>query len=117
MGEEQIPCQTPLDTQVSQDTLQIMKAAIPYMPQKGQKLLAIYAKIRELSNTLSYFRSSQPELSIMSISTVQPEEMLNDMKKYASDCTRNQIDQLLFALNTIQLIQMYQENSPGGEES
>ena len=53
----------------------------------------------------------------MSVSPVQPEEMLNDMKKYASDYTRNQIDQLLFALNTIQLLQMYQENSPGGEEA
>ncbi|MDY4668379.1 MAG: hypothetical protein SO415_00050 [Oliverpabstia sp.] len=117
MGEEQIPCQTPLDTRVSQDALQIMKAAIPYMPQKGQKLLAVYAKFRELSNTLSFFHSPQPELSIMSVSPVQPEEMLNDMKKYASDYTRNQIDQLLFALNTIQLLQMYQENSTGGEEA
>ena len=83
-----------------------MKAAIPYMPQKGTKTTCRLCKIQRVIQPRSFFHSPQPELSIMSVSPVQPEEMLNDMKKYASDYTRNQIDQLLFALNTIQLLQM-----------
>ena len=106
MNEEQMSCQTPLDALISQDSLQIIKAAIPYMPLKSQQFL---------SNTISFFHHTQPELSMMSASSVQPEEILNDMRKYLSDPAKNQIDQLLFALNTIQLIQMYQENPTGGE--
>ena len=107
MNEEQMSCQTPLDALISQDSLQIIKAAIPYMPLKSQQFLSIYAKV--------FFHHTQPELSMMSASSVQPEEILNDMRKYLSDPAKNQIDQLLFALNTIQLIQMYQENPTGGE--
>ena len=115
MNEEQMSCQTPLDALISQDSLQIIKAAIPYMPLKSQQFLSIYAKVKELSNTISFFHHTKPELSMMSASSVQPEEILNDMRKYLSDPAKNQIDQLLFALNTIQLIQMYQENPTGGE--
>lgn len=115
MNEEQMSCQTPLDALISQDSLQIIKAAIPYMPLKSQQFLSIYAKVKELSNTISFFHHTQPELSMMSAFSVQPEEILNDMRKYLSDPAKNQIDQLLFALNTIQLIQMYQENPTGGE--
>ena len=115
MNEEQMSCQTLLDALISQDSLQIIKAAIPYMPLKSQQFLSIYAKVKELSNTISFFHHTQPELSMMSASSVQPEEILNDMRKYLSDPAKNQIDQLLFALNTIQLIQMYQENPTGGQ--
>ena len=85
MNEEQMSCQTLLDALISQDSLQIIKAAIPYMPLKSQQFLSIYAKVKELSNTISFFHHTQPELSMMSASSVQPEEILNDMRKYLSD--------------------------------
>lgn len=46
MNEEQMSCQTPLDALISQDSLQIIKAAIPYMPLKSQQFLSIYAKVK-----------------------------------------------------------------------
>lgn len=115
MKEEETLCQTPLDQLIAQDSLQIMKAAVPYLPPRGQQMLSVYTKIKELFNTIHYFQQPQPELSIMSAPSLQPEDMLNNMRKYASGPMKGQIDQLLIALNTIQLIQMYQEQPEGGE--
>lgn len=102
---------TPLDAMVSQDSLQVLKAAIPYMSGKSQQLFSVYAKMMELTNTISFFRSPQPELAMMSEKpeSLQPADMLSDIRKFAQGPMKDQIDQLLFALNTIQLIQMYQE--------
>ena len=71
-----------------------------------------YAKIMELSNTISLFGKPQPELSMMSAQaeSMQPADMLNDIRQYAQGPAKEAIDQVLFALNTIQLIQMYQED-------
>lgn len=112
MSEETTPPLTPLDAMLSQDSLQVLKAAVPYMPSKSQQFLSVYAKMMELSNTIAFFRHQQPELSMMSSKskTVQPEEMLNDIRRFATGSAKDNIDQLLFALNTIQLLQIYQEN-------
>lgn len=112
MNEEITSPLTPLDSMVSQDSLQVLKAAVPYLPARSRQLLSVYAKILELSNTISFFRRPQPELSMMSAGSknITPEEMLNDIRKYTAGSARDNIDQLLFMLNTIQLLQTYQEN-------
>lgn len=112
MNEETNQPMTPLDSMVSQDSIQVLKAAIPYFSGKSQQVLSIYAKMLELSNTISIFSHPQPEMTMMSSSqeAVQPVDMLNDIRKYATGSIRDSIDQILFALNTIQLLQMYQEN-------
>lgn len=119
MNEETTPPLTPLDSAVAQDSIQVLKAAIPYMPAKSQQLLSVYAKMMELSNTISYFRRPQPELSMMSSASksVSTEEMLNDIRRYATGPVKSNIDQLLFALNTLQLLQMYQEPSENQEDN
>lgn len=118
MNDESMSPMTPLDTMVSQDSIQVLKAALPYLSGPSQQILSIYAKTAELSNTISYFQNPQPELTMMSshAQAVQPAEMLNDIRQYTSGSMRNSIDQLLFALNTIQLIQMYQE-TPAPQEN
>lgn len=112
MSEDSTPPMTPLDAMISQDSIQVLKAAIPYFSGRSQQVLSIYAKAMELSNTISFFSNSQPEMTMMSANQkdIQPSEMLNDIRKYANGPVRDGIDQLLFALNTIQLLQMYQEN-------
>lgn len=112
MNEDNTSPMTPLDTMITQDSLQILKAAVPYMNSRGQRIFSIYAKLMELSNTLSLFGKPQPELSMMSVSreSLQPADMLGEIRRYASGPTQESIDQLLFALNTIQLIQLYQDH-------
>ena len=112
MNEDTTQSMTPLDSMVSQESIQVLKAAIPYFSGKSQQILSIYAKMMELSNTISIFNHPQPEMTMMSSGSkpVQPVDMLNDIRKYATGPIRDSIDQILFALNTIQLIQMYQDN-------
>lgn len=108
--DEHVTNMTPLDQMVCQDHLQMLKAAIPYLPRNNQKFLSIYAKLMELSHTVSYYQQPQPEIAKMEASpSVQPMEMLQELRKYMSGPTKSKIDQLLFACNTIQLMQMYQE--------
>ena len=63
MNEEQIS-QTLLDQMVSSDRGQMIKAAIPYLPPKGQQIFSVYEKAVEFINTVSVFskRSSGSDL-------------------------------------------------------
>ena len=54
MNEEQIS-QTLLDQMVSSDREQMIKAAIPYLPPKGQQIFSVYEKAVEFINTVSVF--------------------------------------------------------------
>ena len=54
MNEEQIS-QTLLDQMVSSDRGQMIKAAIPYLPPKGQQIFSVYEKAVEFINTVSVF--------------------------------------------------------------
>ena len=119
MNEEQFSPVTPLDAVISQDSLQLLKAAVPYMPGRAGRMLSVYAKMMELSNTIALFDHPQPELSIMSSQArnTQPADILGDIRQYTGGAARDAVDQLLFVLNTIQLVQMYQENpEPQGVE-
>ena len=68
MNEEQIS-QTLLDQMVSSDRGQMIKAAIPYLPPKGQQIFSVYEKAVEFINTVSVFskRSSGSDLCAMSM--------------------------------------------------
>ena len=47
--------QTMLDQLVCDDRSQIMKAALPYLPEQGRGIFAIYAKYLELQHTFRLF--------------------------------------------------------------
>ena len=54
MNDDQV-AQTLLDQMVSSDQGQMIKAAIPYLPPKGQQIFSIYEKAAEFLNTVSIF--------------------------------------------------------------
>lgn len=102
---------TYLDSVTSGDSLEILKASIPYLPPKAQQVLALYIKWRELSNVISYFRHPCPDLSMMSAreDTADPEQMLLELQKHAQGPFKESIDSMLFTLNAIQLFSANQE--------
>ena len=55
MNEEHTSPMTPLDQMLAQDSLQMLKAAVPYFPAGAQRIFALYAKMMELSHTISMF--------------------------------------------------------------
>lgn len=118
MSDETTPM-TPLDQMVSGESLQLLKAAVPYLPQQGQRILSVYAKFAELKNTLTLF--SQPrEMSAMS----QPErrepppmEFLEELSRYSSGAFRENVKNLeqAFAL-ALAMQEMSAQEVQGGEE-
>lgn len=116
-SENQIPF-TPFDSMIMQDSIQILKASMPYFPAPFQSTLAAYIKLRELMNTLSLYRTRQTDLSAMSVNTehVSPVDMLQEIRRYQGESAQEKVDQLLFILNAVQLMQMNQEQSFSQEE-
>lgn len=108
---------TPFDAAVTQDSLQMLKATLPYMPPNLQKTLAVYAKISELSNTISYFRSFSPELKMMSSpQAMPPSEILTQLRQYTNGPMQGTIDQLLFFCNAMQMMQSFEDMSDSNQE-
>lgn len=81
--EEEIIAQTKFDQLISDDQSQMLKAFIPYLSPRGQQLLSVFTKTRELSNTLALFRGRQPDMQICSSSVSSPSELLDDLRKLA----------------------------------
>lgn len=118
MNEENDIPLTPLDAMVAQDSLQILKAAVPYLNGNARQYISIYTKLAELSNTLSLCRRGNPDVSMMSAQSQAhtPLDMLNDIRRYLNPNARAQIDQMILTLNTIQILQMMQTTTEGEEE-
>lgn len=112
MSEESLPPMTPLDQMVSQSSVQMLKAAVSYLPMRTQRFFAIYAKLAELSHTISAFSMPQAELTMMSESrqaAVEPTDLLNQLRTYAGNSEKEKIDQLLFAFHALEILQMSQD--------
>jgi len=90
MNEEQIS-QTLLDQMVSSDRGQMIKAAIPYLPPKGQQIFSVYEKAVEFINTVSVFskRSSGSDLCAMSMPAQNPVDIVNDIRSFCYGPSRD----------------------------
>ena len=53
--------QTALDQMVISDRDQMLKASVPYLPPKGQQILSVYEKAKELVNTVSQYDGCRPD--------------------------------------------------------
>ena len=111
-GQDTFPM-TPLDQMVSSESLQILKAAVPYAPPSARKLLSVFAKFQEFKTALSLFPDSG-SLSAMSVETpeVSSFEMLEEIRRFAMGRSKENIESLISALSTLQIFQaMQQEES------
>ena len=79
MNEDHIAPMTPLDQMLAQDSLQMLKAAVPYFPADVQRVFALYAK------------------------------MMEQLRTYAGESQKEMIDQILFAFHALEILQMPQE--------
>ena len=113
--QEEFPM-TPLDQMLSSESLQIIKAAVPYAPPPMQKLLSVYAKVQELKTALTLFPAGE-SLQAMSAETarVSPAEMLSDISRFAVGSVRESMENLSSALTAAELFQTMQaEGSDAG---
>lgn len=118
MNEEESVKMTPLDRIVSQDQLQLLKAAIPYTSPNLQSMLSIFAKTMELKETIRRFSGIQ-EVSMMSCADMThttPVEMLQDLGQYLSGEMKENLKGAVTAVTAMQMFQMYQEEGSLAEE-
>ena len=108
MNEDHIAPMTPLDQMLAQDSLQMLKAAVPYFPADAQRVFALYVKMMELSHTIAMFSGGPAEL-MMKSGTSQPLDILQQLRTYAGESQKEMIDQILFAFHALEILQMPQE--------
>lgn len=108
---------TPLDQMISDDRLQLLKAAIPYAPAAMRNTLSVYAKFRELQSVMAL--AQQPPAVQMMSSGPGPArglEMLKDIGSYTSGQIHDLFEQMSSAMETLRMLQMYQEMAEGGTD-
>lgn len=115
--EQDFVARTALDELVESDQDQLIKAMVPYLPASGQQLLSVYAKTRELMNTMALFQNqrNRADMQAASISGNDPLSMLQDIRKCCGGESRRQIDHITSLIATIQMMKIMNEDPPGGE--
>ena len=105
MLEDTLKVLPAIDQIANGDHLLMMKAAIPYLPQPGQKFMALFVKATELTNILGFYRTS-PDLCACSIDEqhTSPTEMLQDIRCFCNQQEQDSIDQ---CIQMFQMIHLY----------
>ena len=118
MNEEQIS-QTLLDQMVSSDRGQMIKAAIPYLPPKGQQIFSVYEKAVEFINTVSVFskRSSGSDLCAMSMPAQNPVDIINDIRSFCYGPSRDKLNQMVNMMAMVQMLQLMNQPADGEKEA
>lgn len=100
--------QTALDQMIGNDYDQMMKAVIPYLPPKGQQVLSVYEKTKELRNTISLFSGAGQGVSICEAqaSVSEPLEIINDIRRFCYGKSKNTLDQMVNMMAMLQLLQV-----------
>lgn len=100
--------QTLLDQMVSSDRGQLIKAAIPYLPPKGQQVFSVYEKAAELLNTISIFgrAGSGSSLSAMSMPVQDPMDMINEIRGFCYGPSRDKLNQMVNMMAMVQMLQL-----------
>lgn len=106
---------TPIDEMINTDSMQMMKAMIPYLPTGNQPMFTMCAKMMELMQTMNLFNQRNQEMSMMSMSTEEPMNhdpmlMIQEIGKYCNPATREHFDQMSQMFTAIQMMQFMQEN-------
>lgn len=103
---------TPVDALVSDDSLQILKACIPFFGIREQSLILAFTKFTEFRRSIKLVKEDSGRLQACSVNPQlrTPLYMLNHVRPYCSEHNRHTIDTLL---QYFQMLQMYQSmNDP-----
>ena len=121
MDQEYI-AQTALDQMVGTDQGQLLKALIPYFPPRQQQFLSVFAKARELSNTVALFTKPSEAMQIQAAEAkkkaqaaaapAQPLEVINDLRRYCFGDIRKTLDQITNMMTMAEMLRMMNEPSP-----
>ena len=114
--EQEPIARTALDEMVESDQDQTAESHDPVLPLPVSGFICVY----ESPGTLEYhvaFQSSRrtADLQATGFSGTDPLEMLQDIRKCCGGENRRQIDHITSLMATIQMLQIMNEDSSGGE--
>ena len=99
--------QTPFDSLVIPQQLQMMKLLLPYISSSTQSMLAIFIKFQELKYTIRYFKSSEFLLKIQSENKDQL-SFMNMIEEFIPYLEKEQGDMIQNVLSAMQMMEMAQ---------
>lgn len=95
---------TPFDEYISNQSLQMLKLMIPFLPPQNQRMFAVYIKFLELRHTLTFFRG-------MRQNEHSPEDIFNAIKPYMSPSDAESFDQMMNMMSMMSMVQEMQNMS------
>ncbi len=103
---------TDFDCLVTNESLQILKALLPYFPANGRHFLSVYAKIMEMQNTMRVF--SQPGGGLSICSEKEREHLdfptlIGQIREYCSPATQAKMDDCMKYLALFEMVSLMQE--------
>lgn len=112
--EQDYLAQTALDQMVGTDTNQLIKAAIPYLPPRGQQFFSVYAKASELIGALTLFGrpDSRMEMCAAGAPSSDPLDIINDVRRYCYGDSRKTLDKMA---NMLAMVEILKEMSDSPE--
>lgn len=108
--EKELISQTTLDQMVSDDQFQMLKAAVPYLPPRGQQLVSLYAKIQELQNTMELFSSRRSSMQICTAQSSDPMEILQGIRRFSYGDSARKLDQAVNMLAFVEMLKIMNES-------
>lgn len=112
--EQEFISQTALDQMVVSDRDQMLKAAVPYLPPQGQRILSVYEKARELQNTISLFSGGGKEHGVSMCAAAEPMEAINDIRRFCYGESRNMLDRMVNMMAVVEMMRVM--NNPAEKE-
>lgn len=103
---------TAFDSLITDSKLQMLKAAIPYIPANGQGFISMYVKFIELSKTIHIFQNKNIDaLGACSLPEDKRNifEMLNAMKHHCTGQQKEMLENVTNIINTFQMYQTFQD--------
>lgn len=96
---------TAIDQIANQNHLQMIKAAVPYLHAREQKFIAIYAKLLELQNIMSFYSENESQISSCSVEqgSNNAADILNDIRNYCDPSEQEMIDHCLQLITAMEL--------------
>ena len=100
---------TPSDELIHSDQIELLKAAMPYLPRSGQQFASVFAKFLELQETFHVFPEPQGAPPTQDFTTKNPIALQSACSKYCNGHAKEKIDTLLNTMAMIQIFELSQE--------
>ena len=109
MQEDPLKTMTTFDSILQSRQLQMMKAAIPYMPKKTQKMFSVFTKYFELIKTIEMNHKEDSALSMCSITTENSKvKLLSLLQEIRPYCNKTENETIDLIVDVFQMVEAYE---------